>query len=159
MWQGGQGIGKLIMRVVLQRILEGAVSVEGNIVGAVGPGLLLFVGICQTDTEEDLQWMARKVLNIRVWPGEKPWSLNVMQKEFSLLVVSQFTLHAVLKGNRPDFHLSMEPTRAREFFDNFVELLRRSYVPERIQTGQFGAYMEVSSKIDGPVTLTLDTKK
>mmetsp|Transcript_32618 Transcript_32618/g.56647 ORF Transcript_32618/g.56647 Transcript_32618/m.56647 type:complete len:148 (-) Transcript_32618:518-961(-) len=147
------------MRVVLQRILEGSVTVEGNIVGAIGPGLLLLVGISSDDTDTDLEWMARKVLNIRLWPGAKPWSLNVMQKEFGLLVVSQFTLHAILKGNRPDFHSAMEPARAREVFGNFVELLRRAYVPDRIATGEFGSYMEVAMKGDGPVTITLDTKK
>jgi D-tyrosyl-tRNA(Tyr) deacylase len=103
--------------------------------------------------------MARKVLNLRIWPGEKPWSLSVVQRELELLVISQFTLHAVLKGNRPDFHHAMEPIRAREFFDSFVEMLRSAYVPERVQTGSFGAYMEVNAKVDGPVTITLDTQK
>ncbi|KAL7694623.1 putative D-aminoacyl-tRNA deacylase DTD, D-aminoacyl-tRNA deacylase-like superfamily [Plasmopara halstedii] len=148
------------MKVVLQRVLSASVLVEGNVVGAIGPGLLCFIGIGNDDTEDDAEWCCRRILNARLWPEEskRPWKLSVKDKEYELLLVSQFTLHGQFLGNKPDFHLSMTPSLAKEFYDAFCERVRRDYVADKVAEGMFGAYMEVSLVNDGPVTMQLDSK-
>jgi len=95
------------MKLVVQRVLNGKVSVESNVVGAIGPGLVVFVGISRDDTDQDIEFAVRRVLNMRLWRnGEnKPWDLSVMQMNYGVLLISQFTLYGSMKGNRPDFHL------------------------------------------------------
>lgn len=95
------------MKLVVQRVLSGKVSVESTVVGAIGQGLVVFVGISRDDTESDIEFAVRRILNMRLWRNgeDKPWDLSVMQMDFSVLLVSQFTLYGYMKGNRPDFHL------------------------------------------------------
>mmetsp|Transcript_12175 Transcript_12175/g.17725 ORF Transcript_12175/g.17725 Transcript_12175/m.17725 type:complete len:147 (+) Transcript_12175:111-551(+) len=145
------------MKVVIQRVLNGSVHVGQECVGAIGPGLVVLLGISRNDTLEDVQKLARKVLSVRLWSGEKRWSLNVTQKDFEVLVISQFTLYGVLKGNRPDFHMAMQPEQAQELYLQFVEELKKNYFPNKIQTGAFGQYMNIHMTNDGPVTIELQS--
>ena len=145
------------MRVIIQRVLSGCVTVDGNPVGTIGPGLVILLGISREDTAEKIPQTVNKVLNIRLWENEgKSWDLNVMQKGFEVLVVSQFTLYSVLKGNKPDFHNAMASEQAREIYERFLAEMRSRYSPDRVQNGAFGQYMNVALVGDGPVTIELN---
>ena len=119
----------------------------------------MLVGIEQRDTEDDVMYCSKKLCSLRLWPDDRgrPWNNDVMKNKFGLLLVSQFTLHGVLKGNRPDFHRSMEPVRAEKMFNDFVEACRVKHT--KVETGRFGAMMEVSLVNDGPVTIVLDSQE
>ena len=133
--------------------------VGDDVCGEIGPGVLCLVGICSTDTAEEVKWASQKILNTRLWDSAegKPWNVSVKDQGGGVLLVSQFTLHGVLKGNRPDFHKAMGTDGARELFDDVVAACRHSYEADRIQTGKFGAHMHVESVNDGPVTIWLDS--
>lgn len=150
------------MRAVLQRVRRGEVRVAGRSVGAIGEGLVVLVGISRTATERDAEYVARKVLNTRLWPDPddgRPWK-SAAAPSREVLLVSQFTLYAVLKGNKPDYHLAMAPDEARPFWDRFVERVRGAHPggPEKVQQGEFGAMMDVDIVNDGPVTITIDSE-
>ena len=144
------------MRVVIQRVKSSSVEVDGEIVGKIGRGLNLLVGIAATDTETELDWMARKCLDLRLFPGEQGgWEKSVREIEGELLVVSQFTLYGdCRKGRRPSFSNSAAPDVAQTLYDKFIAKLRQSGL--RVETGKFGAMMRVSIENDGPVTLLLE---
>ncbi|HEY9694379.1 MAG TPA: D-aminoacyl-tRNA deacylase [Oculatellaceae cyanobacterium] len=147
------------MRVVIQRVKSSQVTITGNVVGKIGQGLNLLVGIADTDTEAELEWMARKCLELRLFPGNptsnQRWDKSVQEIGGELLVVSQFTLYGdCRKGRRPSFDRSAAPEKARLLYENFVKKLRESGL--RVETGEFGAMMEVSIENDGPVTLLLE---
>lgn len=145
------------MRVVLQRVKSSQVVVEREIIGKIGRGLNLLVGIAATDTEAELDWMARKCLDLRLFPGEEGggWEKSVQEIQGELLVVSQFTLYGdCRKGRRPSFSDSAPPPIAEALYDRFVAKLRQSGL--RVETGKFGAMMQVSIDNDGPVTLLLE---
>ena len=146
------------MRVLIQRVKSSQVTVNGEIVGKIGRGLNLLVGITQTDTEAELDWMARKCLDLRLFPGERdgdPWQKSVQEIGGELLVVSQFTLYGdCRKGRRPSFSGSAPPQLARGLYDRFVAKLGQSGL--RVETGKFGTMMEVQIDNDGPVTLLLE---
>ncbi|NTW55290.1 MAG: D-tyrosyl-tRNA(Tyr) deacylase [Chlorobaculum sp.] len=148
------------MRTVVQRVREASVSIGGAVHSSIGAGLLVLAGISRTDTPDDLAWMSRKIPNLRIFEdaeGKMNRSLRDMGGE--LLVVSQFTLYAdVSRGNRPGFSESAPPEVARELFDRFVESLRRE-VDCPVQTGVFGADMQVALVNDGPVTIILESPK
>eukprot|EP00759_Apiculatamorpha_spiralis_P025156 PhF_6_TR28236/c0_g1_i1/m.41765/K07560/dtd, DTD1; D-tyrosyl-tRNA(Tyr) deacylase len=147
------------MRCVIQRVMNAAVTVEGSVVGAIGPGICVLVGIAETDTPKDLEWMANKLLNVRLFPstdGKTGWALGVQGINGGVLLVSQFTLCHTLKGNKPDFHKAMKSDLARVCFDDFVKLVGSKYDPSKVQTGAFGEMMKVDIVNDGPVTLVLD---
>ncbi|DAZ94650.1 TPA: hypothetical protein N0F65_000930 [Lagenidium giganteum] len=148
------------MRVVLQRVTSGSVTVEGSVVGQIGRGLVCLVGIGRDDTEEDAEFCCRRLLNARLWPDAKgaQWKTSVLSNDLEVLLVSQFTLHGFFQGNKPDFHLSMSPGPAKEFFDQFVARVGREHKPEKVAQGVFGAYMEVALVNDGPVTMMIDSK-
>ncbi|CAK4079046.1 unnamed protein product [Aphanomyces euteiches] len=149
------------MKLVIQRVTSGCVKVEEQVVGSIGKGLVCLVGIGKDDTEEDADWCCRRILNSRLWPNEagRAWSTSALQNNYQVLMVSQFTLHGYLNGNKPDFHLAMSPEPAKALFDNLVQRVRDAHTaPEQVQEGVFGAYMEVSLVNDGPVTLNLDSK-
>lgn len=148
------------MRAVVQRVTNASVSVDGEIVSKIGPGLLCLIGISEGDQESDAEFIARKILNIRLWPSEKKaWDLNVQQQQYELLCVSQFTLYGRLKGNKPDFSKAMGPQPARELYDKFVLRLQQSYAADKVKDGVFGAMMAVELVNDGPVTFLLDSEK
>ncbi|XP_027105447.1 uncharacterized protein [Coffea arabica] len=148
------------MRAVVQRVASASVEVEGRIVSAIGPGLLVLVGLHESDADSDAEYICRKVLNMRLFPNEKTgktWDQNVMQKNLEVLLVSQFTLYGILKGNKPDFHVAMPPEKARPFYESVVEKFRKAYTPDVIKDGIFGAMMKVNLVNDGPVTMQLDS--
>ncbi|KAL2484077.1 D-Tyr-tRNA(Tyr) deacylase family protein [Forsythia ovata] len=159
----GLGRRKLIiksMKAVVQRVASASVEVEGRTVSAIGPGLLVLVGLHESDVESDAEYICRKVLNMRLYPNEKTgktWDQNVMQRNYEVLLVSQFTLYGVLKGNKPDFHVAMPPEKAKHFYSSLVENFRRAYKMDAIKDGVFGAMMKVNLVNDGPVTMQLDS--
>lgn len=146
------------MRIVIQRVKSSKVEVDGEIVGKIGQGLNLLVGIAATDTEAELDWMARKCLDVRLFPTESGgdrWEKSVQEIGGELLVVSQFTLYGdCRKGRRPSFSSSAAPKLAKALYEQFVAKLRQSNL--RVETGKFGAMMQVSIENDGPVTLLLE---
>lgn len=150
------------MRVVIQRVTSSQVKVSGVVVGKIGRGLNLLVGIAHTDTEAELDWMARKCLDLRLFPaddtGTDRWEKSIQEIAGELLVISQFTLYGdCRKGRRPSFSQSAVPEPAQQLYELFVEKLRQSGL--RVETGQFGAMMQVSIENDGPVTLLLEREK
>lgn len=148
------------MRVIIQRVKSSQVAVNSQTIGKIGRGLNLLVGIASTDTEAELSWMARKCLDLRLFPDEAlaksdRWQKSVQEIGGELLVISQFTLYAdCQKGRRPSFERSAAPEPAQKLYELFVEKLRQSGL--RVATGQFGAMMQVSIENDGPVTLLLE---
>ncbi|MCL1473820.1 D-aminoacyl-tRNA deacylase [Argonema antarcticum] len=147
------------MRVVVQRVKSSQVVVAGEVVGKIGRGLNLLVGISSTDTEVELDWMVRKCLELRLFPEEENgsgrWEKSVQEIGGELLVVSQFTLYGdCRKGRRPSFDKSAAPEVAKDLYDRFVDKLRQRGL--RVETGQFGAMMQVAIENDGPVTLLLE---
>ncbi|XP_022140203.1 D-tyrosyl-tRNA(Tyr) deacylase [Momordica charantia] len=149
------------MRAVVQRVVSASVQVDGRTVSEIGPGLLVLVGLHESDSDADAEYICRKVLNMRLFPNEstgKAWDLNVMQKNYEVLLVSQFTLYGMLKGNKPDFHVAMPPQRAKPFYASVVERFGKSYNPDAIKDGVFGAMMKVNLVNDGPVTMQIDSQ-
>ncbi|XP_041027706.1 D-aminoacyl-tRNA deacylase [Juglans microcarpa x Juglans regia] len=149
------------MRAVVQRVASASVEVEGRIVSEIGPGLLVLVGLHESDSDADADYICRKVLNMRLFPNEntgRGWDQNVMQRNYEVLLVSQFTLYGFLKGNKPDFHVAMQPQTAKPFYASLVERFQKSYNPDAIKDGIFGAMMKVSLINDGPVTMQLDSQ-
>ncbi|MGK7924335.1 MAG: D-aminoacyl-tRNA deacylase [Spirulina sp.] len=147
------------MRVIIQRVKSSQVSIQDEIVGKIGRGLNLLVGISPTDTEQELDWMARKCLELRLFSHpdntEGKWEHSIQEIGGEILVVSQFTLYGdCRKGRRPSFSRSAPPDIAETLYDRFVEKLRQSNL--KIETGRFGAMMQVSIENDGPVTLLLE---
>lgn len=145
------------MRVILQRVKSSAVWIDGECVGKIGRGLNLLVGMTADDTTAELEWMARKCLDLRVFPqtpgGRFDCSVQEIQGE--ILVVSQFTLYGdCRKGRRPSFDRAAPPAPAQQLYNTFVEKLQASGLS--IATGKFGANMQVEIENDGPVTLILE---
>ncbi|XP_033041386.1 D-aminoacyl-tRNA deacylase 1 isoform X2 [Trachypithecus francoisi] len=147
------------MKAVVQRVTRASVTVGGEQISAIGRGICVLLGISLEDTQKELEHMVRKILNLRVFEDEsgKHWSKSVMDKQYEILCVSQFTLQCVLKGNKPDFHLAMPTEQAEGFYNSFLEQLRKTYRPELIKDGKFGAYMQVHIQNDGPVTIELES--
>ncbi|MEK0314464.1 D-aminoacyl-tRNA deacylase [Cohnella sp. 56] len=147
------------MKVVLQRVSDARVAVEGNTVGKIGQGLLLLVGVGHEDDERDAVWMADKIAGLRIFEDENG-KMNLSIKEIggAILSVSQFTLFGdCRKGRRPNFMGAARPEAAAALYDRFNGLLREAGLA--VETGVFGAMMDVSLTNDGPVTLILDTKE
>jgi D-tyrosyl-tRNA(Tyr) deacylase len=147
------------MRVIIQRVQSSQVTVAGQVVGQISLGLNLLVGIAETDTETELDWMARKCLDLRLFPDPKNdtgrWDKSIQEIGGQLLVVSQFTLYGdCKKGRRPSFDCSAPPEQAQQLYEKFVQKLRSSGL--QVETGVFGAMMQVSIENDGPVTLILE---
>ena len=145
------------MRVVLQRVHEASVMVEGKVVGEIGVGHLLLVGFTASDTTDRVEWMADKVVGLRIFQDDTgKMNRTLADVDGSILVVSQFTLYGdVRKGRRPSFIEAAPPDTAIPLYDRFVELLEARH-PGRVATGEFGAMMDVSLTNDGPVTLVID---
>ena len=149
------------MRVILQRVTSASVTVSDQVVAQIGAGLLCLCGITTTDKDADTNWISSKILSTRLWANSdgKTWSESVQSQNYEVLLVSQFTLHGVLKGNKPDFHLSMAPEEAEKMFQNIVTQVQTKHKggKERVRVGLFGASMQVELVNDGPVTLILDS--
>jgi D-tyrosyl-tRNA(Tyr) deacylase len=145
------------MRVVLQRVRSSHVTVNGQLIGKIGRGLNLLVGLSDTDTETELDWMVRKCLELRLFPNgsEGRFDKSIQEIGGELLVISQFTLYGDChKGRRPSFDRAASPTQAESLYEKFIEKLRSQGVT--VATGQFGAMMQVSIENDGPVTILLE---
>lgn len=147
------------MRSVVQRVLSAKVEVDGEVVGSIDKGLLVFVGTVQGDTATDAAYMATKIAGLRIFSDEKgKMNLDLSQVNGSVLLVSQFTLAGdARKGKRPDFTSSGNPSEAVELLKEIKDQLIKAQIP--VQTGIFGAHMEVSLINDGPVTILLDSRK
>lgn len=144
------------MRVLLQRVQSASVTVNGERVGAIDRGYLLLVGFTHTDSEAQLEWMAEKVIGLRLFP-DADGKMNLALDEIggAMLVVSQFTLYGdAQKGRRPSFVDAARPEQAIPLYERFVGMLRERQV--RVETGEFGAHMDVALVNDGPVTLMLE---
>ena len=147
------------MRVVIQRVKEASVSVQGVKISEIQKGLLILVGVETQDTQQDIDWLVAKVAKLRIF--EDPLgAMNVSLQDIGadVIVVSQFTLHAsTKKGNRPSFIKAAKPEVAIPLYQEFVDSLEKE-LDKKIQTGQFGAMMDVALINDGPVTITIDSK-
>jgi D-tyrosyl-tRNA(Tyr) deacylase len=146
------------MRILLQRVSEASVKIEGKINGQIEQGLLLLVGICAEDSQEDIDWLIQKIVNMRIFSDENgKMNLSIQDIQGSILVISQFTLHAsTKKGNRPSFIEAARPEIAIPLYNLFIQKLQSSDL--KVETGIFGADMKVSLVNDGPVTIWLDSK-
>jgi D-aminoacyl-tRNA deacylase len=145
------------MRVVIQRVTSSQVTVNGEVIGKIGRGLNLLVGIADTDTVTELDWMARKCLELRLFPAAEGGRFDRSVQEIGgeLLVISQFTLYGdSRKGRRPSFDRAASPQAAETLYEAFVAMLRHSGL--RVETGKFGAMMQVAIENDGPVTLLME---
>ena len=147
------------MKVVLQRVLESSVTINNEIVAQIENGLLVLVGIEDADNKEDIDWIASKIANLRIFGDENQvMNLSVKDIKGEVLVVSQFTLHALTKkGNRPSYIKAARPDIAIPLYEAFVHQMEIE-LGKKIQTGQFGADMKVALINDGPVTIIIDTK-
>ncbi len=143
------------MKLVIQRVLEASVEVDSKVVGSIDKGLLVLVGVSKDFDKKKLEWMVHKVLNLRLWAsGEKGFDLSVSDIKGKILVVSQFTLHGIVEGNKPNFKNSAGYDDAKRIYDEFVFQLKESGL--KVETGEFGAIMKVKLINDGPVTLVLE---
>jgi len=147
------------MRIVLQRVSSASVTINGVEKSRIGQGLLLLLGIESADTDEDIDWLVRKILSLRVFEdGEGKINLSVSEVEGEVLVVSQFTLHArVKKGTRPSFERAARPDFAIPMYEKFVVAME-SALGKPVGTGEFGAMMDVELVNNGPVTIWIDSK-
>ncbi len=147
------------MRIVLQRVKEARVEVEGRIAGAIGPGLLAFLGISRDDTRADADYLLDKTLTLRIFPDEAgKMNRSLLDTGGELLVVSQFTLYAdARKGRRPGFDRAAGPEQARLLYEYFAESARERRL--RVETGVFQAMMSVYLLNDGPVTILCDSER
>ena len=147
------------MKVLVQRVRHASVSVEGREVAAIGAGMLLLVGIAQDDTEQDMQYLLRKTLALRIFNDENGvMNRSVQDVGAQILAVSQFTLMAdTRKGNRPSYTAAARPELAKPYFDRYVQALSAG-LGQPVPTGVFGADMQVSLMNDGPVTILLDSR-
>ncbi len=147
------------MRVVVQRVSSASVTIEGRVAGQIGRGLLILQGITAADTAADGEWLAQKITKLRIFPDEAgQMNRSVADIGGDILLVSQFTLHAsTAKGTRPSFNAAARPDHAKPLYDQFIGQLSAA-LGRRIQTGEFGAMMQIALVNDGPVTLIIDSQ-
>ncbi len=147
------------MRIVIQRVSEAAVLVDGAVTGAIEKGLLVLMGVEDADTDEDIQWLSNKIVNLRIFNDENGvMNLGVKEVDGAILLVSQFTLHAsTKKGNRPSYIKASKPDIAIPMYEKMIRQLEAD-MGKKIQTGIFGADMKVKLLNDGPVTIIIDSK-
>jgi D-tyrosyl-tRNA(Tyr) deacylase len=147
------------LKVVIQRVSEASVTINQNIVAKISNGLLVLVGIEEADTLEDINWLVSKIVYLRIFEdANKVMNLSVKDSDGEIIVVSQFTLHALTKkGNRPSYIKAAKPEIAISIYEKFVQQLELE-LGKTIQTGQFGADMKVALVNNGPVTIIIDSK-
>ena len=147
------------MKAVIQKVSEASVTIDGNVKSKIEKGLLILLGIEDADTQEDIQWLCNKISKLRIFDDENGvMNFSVTDIKGSIIVVSQFTLHAsTKKGNRPSYLKASKPDFAIPMYEKFVEELRVTSELD-IQTGEFGADMKVALLNDGPVTIIIDTQ-
>ena len=147
------------MRIVMQRVSKASVDVEGKRIAEITKGLLILLGIEDTDTQEDIDWLCRKIIGLRIFNDENGvMNRSVVDVDGDIIVVSQFTLHAsTKKGNRPSYLKASKPNIAIPLYESFKKTLQNTF-GKTIQSGEFGADMKVSLLNDGPVTIIIDSK-
>lgn len=147
------------MRVVIQRVSSSSVTINGEVVAAIGYGMMVLVGFEEADTQEDIDWMCRKVAALRIFDDENGvMNLSVVDTDGEVLVVSQFTLFAsTKKGNRPSYIFAAKPETAIPLYEKFKKTLS-DCIGKEVKCGEFGAEMEVALVNDGPVTIIIDSK-
>lgn len=147
------------MKIVIQRVSQASVKVNNEIVGEIKNGLLLLVGVTHDDTSFDVDYLVKKIINMRIFEDENgKMNISLLQKGYDILSVSQFTLFAQTeRGNRPGFSDAAKPEQAKKLFEEFNAKIRGWNV--KVETGIFGAMMEVSLINEGPVTIIIDSKK
>lgn len=148
------------MRVVIQRVSQANVKINGAICGSIGWGLMVLMGVEDSDTEEDVLWLAAKIANMRIFDDENGvMNLSLLDKQYDVLLISQFTLHAsTKKGNRPSYIRASKPDHAIPLYQRMIAELEKA-IGKPIQTGIFGADMKVELLNDGPVTIFIDSKQ
>ncbi|MDX1365672.1 MAG: D-aminoacyl-tRNA deacylase [Arenibacter latericius] len=147
------------MRAVIQRVAQASVTVEGELISEISNGLLVLLGIEETDGEEDIVWLSKKIANLRIFNDEEGvMNQSLLQQDGELIVVSQFTLHAsTKKGNRPSYLKAAKPDTAIPLYEGFIAQIEKD-LGKKVGTGVFGADMKVALINDGPVTIQIDTK-
>ncbi|MHA3772078.1 D-aminoacyl-tRNA deacylase [Verrucomicrobiota bacterium sgz303538] len=147
------------MRAVLQRVSSASVTVESETVGEIKHGLVVLLGVEDADTSEDVEWLAGKIANLKIFAGEdSPWARSVIDISGGILLISQFTLHAsTKKGTKPSWHRAAKPDRAVPLYEAMIAHLS-ALLGRPVATGRFGAMMHVSLVNDGPVTVIIDSK-
>jgi len=147
------------MIAVIQRVIQSSVTIDGVVRSSIGKGLLVLLGIEEADNDEDINWLARKIINLRIFDDSNGvMNESITDHDGDILVISQFTLHAsTKKGNRPSYIKAAKPEIAIPLYDRFVVVLEAEF-GKPVMTGKFGAYMEVGLTNDGPVTIIIDTK-
>ena len=147
------------MKAVIQRVSQSSVTINNEIVAQIQQGLLVLVGIEDTDNQEDINWLTSKIANLRIFEDESEiMNLSLKDIDGEMIVVSQFTLHALTKkGNRPSYIKASKPEIAIPLYESFVKQMEIE-LGKKVQTGQFGADMKVGLVNDGPVTIIIDTK-
>lgn len=147
------------MRTVIQRVLHSSVSVDGKVCGEIGSGLNILLGIEETDCQEDIEWLCRKIVNLRIFDDENGvMNRSVSEINGEILVISQFTLYAsTKKGNRPSYIRAAKPTISVPLYEKFIETLEL-ILGKSVKRGIFGTDMKVEILNDGPVTIIIDTK-
>jgi D-tyrosyl-tRNA(Tyr) deacylase len=148
------------MRAVVQRVSKASVTVEEKTISKMGNGLLIFLGIVNEDSKEDIEWLSRKITNLRIFnDSEGVMNKSLIEIDGEVIIVSQFTLHAsTKKGNRPSYLMAAKPNIAIPVYEHFVLQLEHD-LGKKVGAGIFGADMKVDLLNDGPVTLIIDTKK
>jgi D-tyrosyl-tRNA(Tyr) deacylase len=147
------------MRIVIQRVSQAAVLADGTVTGTIEKGLLVLMGVEDADTDEDIQWLSNKIVNLRIFnDGNGVMNLGIKEIDGAILLVSQFTLHAnTKKGNRPSYIKASKPDIAIPMYEKMIRQLEAD-LGKNIQTGIFGADMKVQLVNDGPVTIIIDSK-
>ncbi len=148
------------MRIVIQRVSEASVTIDGEKVSSIANGLLVLLGIVNEDNQEDIDWLSNKIINLRIFPDENGvMNTSLIDAKGEVIVVSQFTLHAsTKKGNRPSYIKAAKPDVAIPLYESFVNTLQ-AQLGKPVQTGEFGADMRVHLVNDGPVTIIIDSKQ
>lgn len=147
------------MRAIIQRVSQASVTIEKTCCGSIQKGLLVFVGIESTDDQEDIEWLTKKIVEMRIFSDENgKMNRSIKEVEGRILIISQFTLHAkTKKGNRPSFIHAAHPDVAIPLYEAFISDMKQ-HLPGSVETGKFGADMKVQLINDGPVTIWIDTK-
>ena len=148
------------MRVVIQRVTEANVKIDGTVAGEIGSGLMILVGIEEADGADDIAWLTKKIVNLRIFDDENGvMNRSILDCGGDILLISQFTLHAITaKGNRPSYIKAAKPEISVPLYEAFIKSLEEA-MGKSIETGRFGADMKVSLINDGPVTILMDSKR
>lgn len=150
------------MRLVVQKVKSASVTVEGKVVSSIGPGIMALVGIHEHDTEEDLKVCCKRLLGVKLWENENGglWRHGVKQRDYSVLLVSQFTLYGTVSNKKyqPDYKLAMKAVPAEMLYRQFLDLVRSEYKFDKVHDGVFGAMMDVALVNDGPVTILIESE-